>query len=266
MSGKQEDETSQSEIIEVWSKQIESYSHYQASSQRFIGILSTVIAILVSFAIGILSFQDIRSVFSEDIPFGTLASNLPIDALSLYAGWILTNFLSMALVILAILFFYDAFQIQNAVWVVEPPKPGQSSNRDGELQQDGNKVQILNAIQDNSELLDEMRDKIVAGNNQAKRALLSLVFAVIIVFYSLKPDMNQLFIALFASGYGIYLARKYDSMRNLTDDRLPESTMEISTLILVVGTIALCFSVATLIVWTLGYLDLMPPIVRIFLN
>jgi hypothetical protein len=242
------------EIQQVWQKQVESYNHYQAMAQRFIGILSTGLAIIVSFSIGAISILDINDIFGATIDFGAAVQGTPIEVRTLFILWLLTPIMSMMLWIVTAALFYDSFKIHNSVISIESPHPSQSRRSTVVLEtsSNSNRKGFMDAIKRNSIILDDMKSKIVAGNTQAKRALIILLYSISIIFYSLFPSGYNL-VSLYGVTVliGIIVFKMYwgYSVSEFQKEVIPESSYFPGTIQITFSIVAIAISLASVTLW-----------------
>lgn len=246
----------QEQLITVWEKQIDSYNHYQLMAQRFIGILVTGLAILASFSIGAISVLDIKTIFSSTIDFNAISQGIPLNSRTLLLLWFFTPFISMMWVAASATLFYDSLQIHNSVISVGSLEPTLSttSNSQSGGASNSEESNLADSIWSNSRKLNIMKDKIVAGNNQAKRAISVLLYSITLIFYWIEMNgYNLFFLYALATMAAVYVVWGYDNLRELMDALFPETSDEGKVLIFSFSLVAFGFSTIFSIAWVLDY-------------
>lgn len=255
MSDRVEYEIDYQNGIDILSKQIDTYNHYQATAQRFIAILSTGVAIMVSFTIGSISILNFREILEKEVQFGVLAQELSVDSSSLFLIWLLTPFLVLMIVGLAILFFYDSFRIHSSVLAIESPHPAQAENSRVNLRKDSTPtdLDLQDSIQVNSKIINEIKNRIVAGNEQAKRGLFSMVIAAIIAVYFYSPDHNMAMISGIGVTFGVFLMYKFQEDEKFRNKLFPKSSNIMVSLIFTMGGVAWILLMVNVLLWVIGW-------------
>jgi len=240
--------------IDVWSKQVDSYHHYQSMAQKFIAVLTTGIAIIVSVTIGAFSIPSVRSTFSKGVNISELAQGLPVTPLQLSAIWIISSFITILFLILAAICIYDSYRLLNSVLTIESPllaKQTPVSIGQKNTTSESRTVHSMK-VSGNIDIIDEMKRCIAEGNVQAKRGLLSVVSGIVITVYSIRPNHNIAIISIVITLVGIYLVYQYNDPREIESEFFPKTDKITISLITALGLFILMFSGAISAIWIIA--------------